>query len=110
MDRFWGIEFGILNALNYAVDALMSVLLWRPVLLVFLQIGTAPHVRTEAWAARLGWSINLCHDDLIPRIWNDVWGRRLLTRLEMEGMCLLAKVPCESSLQLQQGFWIDRSR
>jgi hypothetical protein len=80
VDSLWSIEFDILNALNYAVNALVSVLLRGPVLLMFLQIGTAAHVRTEAWPASSGWGINIRHDGLISQLWHDVW-RRSLSRV-----------------------------
>jgi len=36
MDSLWSIEFGVLDALNYAVNALVPILLGWPVLLMLL--------------------------------------------------------------------------
>jgi hypothetical protein len=108
VDSLWGIKFSVLNALHYAVNALVSILLRRSVLLMLLQIGTAAHIRAEAWAASFSWCINLGHGDLISRLWRDV--QRSLSsslRLVMEGLAL-QQGSCAGSIRLLSQGWIDR--
>ena len=44
-------QSGALYPLDYAVDPLVTVLLRRSVLLVFLKIGTTSHIVAQAWTA-----------------------------------------------------------
>jgi hypothetical protein len=74
-----------LNAFDYAVNSLVSVLLRGAVLLMFLQVGTASHVGAKAWAASFGWSINLSHGDIcLGGTGHDIW-KGLSSGLAMEG-------------------------
>jgi hypothetical protein len=50
-----------LNTLNDAIYALVSLLLRRAVLLVFLEIGATTHVRTKAGSASSSWRIVFGH-------------------------------------------------
>ena len=79
---------------------------------MFLQIGTAAHIRAKAWATSFGRSVNLRHVDLFHGFWYAVW-KKLLTMLEVGdgGVAggLPSKVPCDSPAQARpRTGWIDR--
>jgi hypothetical protein len=61
VERFWCLDLCMLNSLDYAVDTLMPILLRGSVLLMLLQIRATAHVRSKAWAIRLGGSIDVGH-------------------------------------------------
>ena len=102
MDSLWGIKFGVLDTLNYAVDALMSILLRWSVLLMLLQIGAAAHVRAEARTVSFRRSISLGHGELLWRLSREVW-RRLLSRFGSGGVGSASKVRAPRFLPSGQG-------
>jgi hypothetical protein len=50
-----------LQALDYAVNSLVPVVVGRSILLMLLEIGAAPHIGAEARPASFGWDIMLGH-------------------------------------------------